>query len=343
MQVVKELKPVKVVSLQKKTSNLTARVPRNDKRQVELEKFRNAQDEEFNVYEDQLASTVSKYSSKMAAHSAEAEFNKSLVKGLKTVRRYTLKQKYFKPPAFPNLLTWAAKEQIRFLHRSDPEDWTIDSLLEHFLVNEDTLRSILKYNGRVLEEKDILQHDKSVLQNWNRLHAQIESEDFTEVDHKHYLECFFNSQKECLVANATSLPHMPCSIRKKLKKTGPFSAIVQDCLQLQDKENEILTKEKIPSVTRQLSLKLEDTALLLQNMTSRQYKTDLNNAIFQLSELGVSKDKYSQFTKADRFSGSSVNTSSDIYIDKDKPSLSGTYIKSKSVYDENGEFLYKIP
>lgn len=42
-----------------------------------------------------------------------------------------VKQKYFKEN-LPNFLTWHDKEQIRYLHNSDPEEWSIEKLSEGF-------------------------------------------------------------------------------------------------------------------------------------------------------------------------------------------------------------------
>lgn len=48
-------------------------------------------------------------------------------------RRHTLMigRKYFKSNS-PNLLTFNEKEQIRNLHTTDPEEWTIDKLSRKF-------------------------------------------------------------------------------------------------------------------------------------------------------------------------------------------------------------------
>lgn len=40
-------------------------------------------------------------------------------------------QKYFKEK-LPNFLTWNDKQQIKFLHRTDPEQWTIEKLSQSF-------------------------------------------------------------------------------------------------------------------------------------------------------------------------------------------------------------------
>lgn len=46
-------------------------------------------------------------------------------------RYFMIKQKYFKEK-LPNFLTWNDKQQIKYLHRTDPEQWTIDRLSESF-------------------------------------------------------------------------------------------------------------------------------------------------------------------------------------------------------------------
>lgn len=58
-------------------------------------------------------------------HLAELEARKERQKNL------IVKQKYFKEK-LPNFLTWNDKQQIKFLHRTDPEQWTIEKLSESF-------------------------------------------------------------------------------------------------------------------------------------------------------------------------------------------------------------------
>ena len=273
--------------------------------------------------------------------------HRSQAKELATLKHHTIKQKHFRPASSPNLLTWAAKEQIRFLHSSNPEDWTIDSLAEHFPVAEEALKRILKSSRGILQEKDILQHDKEVLENWNNLHFQIESGDITEEDFEFYFKCFFNSQNNCLVANAVCQPYLPRPKHvKRQKRRGPLSLIVEDCLKLQEKEIQILLKEQIPSLSRQISSKLEDTALLFQKIALSYKRINKDNSMPSLPYVDVGKRKENHFAHKKRSPGSSVDPNSgvkSINVRKNKPSLSGTYISNKTVYDENGEFLYKIP
>lgn len=341
-QVVKEVKPVKVVALHKNSSRF---VPRNVERQLNAQQLSSFHDEEHETYEDKLALAASKYSSKMAAHHAEEEFTKSLVKNIRSIRRHTIKQKYFKPSPFPDLLTWAAKEQIRYLHKIYPDSWPVDELLENFPVSEDYLHYILKDNRKLFQEEDILKHDKCVLERWKRLRGQIESGDISEEDYKNYMKCFFNSQFECVVQNATRLSDYPYPQEpKKPKMHGGLSAIVQDCLQLQEKETKILLKEKIPSVTDQLSSLLQDVAILLNKFVSKEEKTKKENLMIPVTNdiKPRGQGMHNMQVKTTLF-GNSLDITREIRVHKDKPSMSGTYIKNKSVYDENGEFLYKIP
>lgn len=48
-------------------------------------------------------------------------------------------RKYFKPEKGINLLTWSEKEQIRYLHDSDQDTWTVEKLAESFPASEMTI------------------------------------------------------------------------------------------------------------------------------------------------------------------------------------------------------------
>lgn len=58
-------------------------------------------------------------------HMKELEIRKERLKN------QIVKQKYFKTK-YPNFLTWNDKEQIKYLHSTNPEEWTIDRLSESF-------------------------------------------------------------------------------------------------------------------------------------------------------------------------------------------------------------------
>jgi hypothetical protein len=47
--------------------------------------------------------------------------------------------KYFRPEKELNLLTWSEKEQIRYLHNSDEDTWTVEKLSESFPASKMTV------------------------------------------------------------------------------------------------------------------------------------------------------------------------------------------------------------
>lgn len=55
------------------------------------------------------------------------------MESIRKAREYRItERKHFKPPKEPNMLTWSEKEQIRYLHQSEPEKWTPIVLAQSF-------------------------------------------------------------------------------------------------------------------------------------------------------------------------------------------------------------------
>lgn len=51
-----------------------------------------------------------------------------------------IEQKYFKSSPTPNMLTWAEKEQIRYLHNDNPSHWTPEKLAASFPALPDIIK-----------------------------------------------------------------------------------------------------------------------------------------------------------------------------------------------------------
>lgn len=79
--------------------------------------------------------------------------------------------KYFRPAKSPNLLTWAEKEQIRYLHNSDTEKWTIDKLAQSFPASKEIVKKVLKASWQPRESARIVKHDQMVQKNWELLRS----------------------------------------------------------------------------------------------------------------------------------------------------------------------------
>ena len=58
------------------------------------------------------------------------------------VKMKIIKQKYFKDSAEEKTLSWSDKEHIRFLHNSDPDQWTFEMIAEHFRIEPHVAKAI---------------------------------------------------------------------------------------------------------------------------------------------------------------------------------------------------------
>ncbi|KAL7728362.1 hypothetical protein ACLKA6_007454 [Drosophila palustris] len=98
-------------------------------------------------------------------HEAEAKQNRE------RVRQFMIKHKYFRDAKLPNLLLYAEKEQMRLLHERDAEEWTIERLAESFPATPDIVQKVLRAKWRPQSVERIRSHDASVMRNWTQLRA----------------------------------------------------------------------------------------------------------------------------------------------------------------------------
>uniref|UniRef100_A0A1B0DDQ9 Uncharacterized protein n=1 Tax=Phlebotomus papatasi TaxID=29031 RepID=A0A1B0DDQ9_PHLPP len=81
------------------------------------------------------------------------------------VAYWITRDKYFKVKQ-QNFLTWSEKEQIRFLNRDSPSEWTAEKLADSFPADLLTIKKVLKSNWLPGNEQRILKHDNQVQRNW---------------------------------------------------------------------------------------------------------------------------------------------------------------------------------
>lgn len=121
--------------------------------------------EQFNEEFDDLEDLESDF---MNTHNSHKEVQKELRGHRDKLSSYIVKDKYFNSHSV-NLLTYSEKEQIRHLHDSDREEWTVEKLAGSFPATEDTISKIIKAKWVFREAKKIEQHDRKVQQNWEAL------------------------------------------------------------------------------------------------------------------------------------------------------------------------------
>lgn len=84
-------------------------------------------------------------------------------------KKTLIKRKYFKYEQETNLLTYSAKEQIRYLHEMDSSTWNPKKISESFPISENGAKKLLKNNSVLTCPERIKQHDAKVTQRWDIL------------------------------------------------------------------------------------------------------------------------------------------------------------------------------
>ena len=98
-------------------------------------------------------------SSSLISHSQE-------IQRQKRVKFKIIERKYFKPPQEENLLTWDAKEQMRFLNQEYSDEWPVDRLAESFPTSREGVIKILKSKWHPQNLKEVVRHDRRVRARW---------------------------------------------------------------------------------------------------------------------------------------------------------------------------------
>ncbi|CAL8143802.1 unnamed protein product [Orchesella dallaii] len=86
---------------------------------------------------------------------------------LKTnIKRQTMFRKHFRDlePREVSLLTWAEKENIRYLNETDPGRWTPEAISEAYPISPHGVHKLLKSSLRLRRSKDVLKHDELIAQ-----------------------------------------------------------------------------------------------------------------------------------------------------------------------------------
>lgn len=108
------------------------------------------------------------------SHKREEAFQQERIKHM------IVRSKYFKETQL-NFLTWAEKEQIRHLHQNDSEEWSVQKLADSFPADELTITKILRANWQPRNDDRVRRHDKGVRRSWQAL---LDGGDFGSIDPK---------------------------------------------------------------------------------------------------------------------------------------------------------------
>ncbi|XP_059621907.1 neugrin [Phlebotomus argentipes] len=267
--------------------------------------------------------------------------------------------KYFKRKQL-NFLTWSEKEQIRFLHRESPSEWSAEKLADSFPADIMTIRKIIKSAWLPADEKRILRHDEHVQRNWKAF-QEGKLKDMSD-DLKEHLQKFAHRKFD---TSATPKVHLQSTSESALKlPVGEFTRILTSCKAYAQIEGKREEKPKVKA--------LEDGEKQEEKMPFRGGKEITldklkrlegdSNALSQpepenspeVPAIPMSGDKMEIFNVKKYNSAPAINHTSTlrakqpdirqrIYIPKHLWKRGGTYKLGDCFYDDDGEFLYRVP
>ncbi|KAH8310932.1 hypothetical protein KR044_003490 [Drosophila immigrans] len=274
------------------------------------------------------------------------------------VRQFMIKHKYFRAVKLPNLLLYAEKEQMRLLHERDADEWSIERLAESFPATAEIVQKLLRSKWRPLNVERIRSHDASVMRNWELLRAgkcpDVPS------DLLHHLQKFAQRRpqdlKQFKPEQWPTRPELPDpqtnefrallangrNTSKQLALAMPAQSAESSKRPEGDEETYMLAKVKNKRKLRLQELK--DLQLLPQQSPEldRPLPNPSGTGIlpsfvqkFEESEVVVSvadQRKYEMSRIKDR-----------IVIPRKLYRQGATYRVEDAYYDDDGEFLYRVP
>ncbi|TMW50146.1 hypothetical protein DOY81_004771 [Sarcophaga bullata] len=315
----------------------------------------------------------------MEAHKSHRQHELEVKKQNDKIRQSIVERKYFRKEPLPNLLTYAEKEQIKYLHSGDKDEWTIEKLAESFPASVETIRKILKSHWTPLSAKRILAHDATVFRNWERFKkGEYKTKMSTEL--QNHLEKFADRSPADL-----KLLQDPTKALPKKQWQKPISNEFSSLLTLQSARDQIkessalTTGDKPENINQQHS---DDTYLLgkIENkkpMTMKELRDSLaqsnsnlesntlikepTHEINHINDTGIVKGnldslKLRSLDYTEKFATTEIvinesdskkygisATKERIHIPRKLWRKGFTYRVYDSYYDDDGEFLYRIP
>ncbi|XP_063230295.1 neugrin [Bacillus rossius redtenbacheri] len=334
--------------------------PRNPGLQKQLELYKTTQpvgkeepiDENF---EDDLESDFMESGKMYEQHEREQHHQREL-RHLKNVGR-----KYFKEKKNPSLLTWGEKEQIRYLHEMDPEEWSVERLAVSFPASEAIIKKVLKSSWKPESAASIVKHDANVKKNWELLRE--EKLDISPNLKAHVSK--FTSRQD-LITSEESVSAVIASPQKPRGRVPEFENIIKqynDVIGEKDQTKNVFHDSFSPVVkhvrnSRKLS---EGNSVSTEKMhiSWSEFKGEMNynegdqdpgNEVIHLEDSSAVEFRMKNTKVKKHVSVMSqlegVNDSTileKIKIPKNKWQAGATYRVKDCYYDDDGRFLYRVP
>ncbi|XP_053697850.1 uncharacterized protein LOC128744697 [Sabethes cyaneus] len=298
-------------------------------------------------------------------HQSHKQYEQEVEQHRERLQSWIVGNKYFKTKQL-NFLTWSEKEQIRYLRNFDSEEWTIDKLVESFPADKYTIVKILKAKWIPRDASRVQRHDEAVRENWELFKSgRIKNIDDRFAEH---LGKFVNRNFQEVTKPKTAAKRL-YEIRP-LPEDGEFSKIITSCKKYSKASEEA---SEIPQIGNQvmeptipeIPFKAPKTdVFLMGEITDRapktlaQMKRELGQPVGSEStqesqepascsvgeNVILNVKKYdSDMVSFDQDKRAATDIKEFIQIPKKLYKKGATYQLDDCFYDDDGEFLYRVP
>jgi hypothetical protein len=296
----------------------------------------------------------------MNVQEAHKQFEVENKKHKDNVASRIIGRKYFSEKSY-NFLTWSEKEQIRELNKKDSEDWSPDKLSEAFPADPLAITKIIRNYWQPRDEKRIQKHDEMVRKNWAMFKkGEIEVEPVLAA----HLQKFAHRN-----LHEVAKPKVNRKLGVEIPKpnSSEFSSIITSCKKYSEKKEEKQENLKLESNEYQFpnrSRDPEEDSIMLKGKFKTSSKLMPLSEYQKLSPDIVLPDnkppasnsqvdlmKFKKVEDASIVSLSmndnkvlkSLEIEPQIKIPKHLWSRGQTYKVNDCFYDDDGEFLYRVP
>jgi neugrin len=268
------------------------------------------------------------------------------------IKSLIVRNKYFNVK-FPNLLTWSEKEQIRFLHNSDKEEWTVARLADSFPADVFTIKKIIKSKWTPTNQARMAKHDDLVDRNWEMLkNGELD----LDPDLLEHLQKFSNRK----LHQSPELSVQTKNIADLFKPASTeFASIIQSSKKTKRPANptKILTPTVnemnwrppkkdmfvMPNVENSRPLTYNQLDLPKTAHTELSTTNETNENMFRKLTDNVDRNTVAKTEEIDLKPLCRPAIRENITIPKKYWKRGATYKIDDCYYDDDGEFLYRVP
>ncbi|XP_077518688.1 uncharacterized protein LOC144128824 [Amblyomma americanum] len=162
------------------------------------------------------------------------------------VRNAIIRRKYFKVQPETNLLTWAAKQQIHYLHSLDPEEWTAEAISQCFPISVQGAKKLLMSRFTTATPERIAEHDREVQLKWKALKTGKGDEKISPITKQLYLDGKLR-EDQSYVNKALPVPQegshtKAVQLSNLAPKPGQYSKLIASYMKLKNPEKRLPNK-----------------------------------------------------------------------------------------------------